>query len=231
VYAVELGRKPTRMGLGPFGEAVFQTVLIAFLPIVGACSAALVLAMASSRANYASFIQYRHPVTVCFAVVPILLAFMLVKRLVWEYRDSRASVAEFGNRRDRLICNLQFWAVLLGSSALPWMAAAWGALGALIGRERTRRLRDVAPRSPANGDPDLSAEELQTIIDKGLQGNPLEAGREVAAARARGVDDTRVAAIACRLPLLVHPPQSFSAEFRRSLLAAAIDGITGTIAR
>jgi hypothetical protein len=52
----------------------------------------------------------------------------------------------------------------------------------------------------------------------------------VAPARARGVNDTRAAAIVCRLPLLAHPPQSFSAEFRWSLLAAPIDGITGTVA-
>jgi len=124
-YAVELDRGRKRTGWGPFGEAVFQTVFIVFLPIVGACSAALVLAMEGSRANYAFLMQYRSLVLAGFGVVPLVLAFMLVKRLVWGYKNSRASVAGLGNRRDQLICNLQFWAVLLGSSALPWMAAVW----------------------------------------------------------------------------------------------------------
>ena len=124
IYAIELGRGQTRGGWGPFGEAVFQTVLIVVIPIIGACSAALVLLMGGSSANYAFFMQYRNLVLAGFGVVPLVLAFMLVKRLVWGYKDSRASVAEFGKPRDRLICNLQFWCVLLGSSALPWAAAA-----------------------------------------------------------------------------------------------------------
>jgi hypothetical protein len=114
------------MGWGPFGEAVYQTVLVVVLPIVGAGSAAIVLAPQGSR-ELDFLMRYHDLVLVGFGVVPLLLAFLLVKRLVWGYKGSRAAVAAagLGNPRDRLICNLQFVTVLLGSTALPFIAAAY----------------------------------------------------------------------------------------------------------
>jgi len=124
MYAVELGRTERRRGWGPFGEAVFQTVLLVLIPIIGVCAAGLVL-MGASQAGYRWLMEYRAAVIGCFAILPLVAAFTLVKGLVWGYRESRGEALKFGTRRDRVVSNLQFWVVLLGSLALPWVAAAW----------------------------------------------------------------------------------------------------------
>jgi hypothetical protein len=123
IYAQELRRSERGRGWGPFGEAVYQTVLIVLIPLVGVCAAAIVLLMTTSQEHRQWLLEYRVATIACVATVPLLAAFVLVKGLVWSYRGARADALEFGTRRDLIITNMQFWAVLLGSLALPWIAA------------------------------------------------------------------------------------------------------------
>lgn len=121
MYAAEL-RKPRRDRIpwGPFWEAVFQTALIVYVPIIGIGAAAIVLLPASLNGPLS---VHRGLIEACSAVASGAAAYLLVWRLVRGYKKSPQSAAMYGTSRDRLIGNLQFWSVAVVSLMLPFIAA------------------------------------------------------------------------------------------------------------
>ena len=83
--------------------------------------------------NYDWLIAHRQVVTAGVAVLPLLLSFLIVRALVWKYRNLHSEVANFGTTHDRTLTNLQFWSVVAVSLALPGVAAG---LAQVVGVER-----------------------------------------------------------------------------------------------
>jgi len=121
VYAEEC-RKENRSGAwGPFGEAMFQTVLLASLPIAGLSAATVVLFFSSLEQILTS---YGGPIAVGFALASLAAVYLSVRHIVGDPKALPALISAYGTRRDRAVQNIQFWCVLGGSLALPWLAAA-----------------------------------------------------------------------------------------------------------
>lgn len=120
VYAGENGKSHRSGSFGPFGEAMFQTILIILLPIGGIGAAAIVLLFPLLEHFLA---VYRVEVLSGFAGVSLIAAYLLVKRVAGDPRLLPSLASAYGTARDRVVVNIQFWCVLGGSLALPWIAA------------------------------------------------------------------------------------------------------------
>lgn len=120
MYAAELSQSRNRAPWGPFWEAVFQTALVVYLPIVGIGAATVVLLPASLSGALSI---NRGVIEVCAAAASAAAAYLLVWRLVRDYKQSPQSAASYGSSRDRIIGNVQFWSVLVSSLLLPFIAA------------------------------------------------------------------------------------------------------------
>lgn len=104
IYAAELNQPPDRTTWGPFWEAVFQTGLIVYAPIVGIGAATVVLLPASLNGALSA---YRGAIEVCSAVASAAAAYLLVWRLVRGYKKLPHLAAAYATARDRLIANIQ----------------------------------------------------------------------------------------------------------------------------
>jgi hypothetical protein len=114
----------TRPGAGrsfppPRERAVFQTVLIALLPVIG--TAASVIAILPR----AVVSQWERPKLILGAIAVMLIAIThaFVTRVVEACLAAKPDLGTFRSRRDRTTTHVQFACVLLISVAMPWIAA------------------------------------------------------------------------------------------------------------
>jgi hypothetical protein len=120
VYAAESLKTNRSNSWGPFGEAMFQTVLLASMPIAGLGGAVIVLL---PRSLDHVLTAYRSVITGGGAVASLVAVYLLVRHIAGDPKSLPASTSAYGTERDRVMIHIQFWCVLVGSLALPWLAA------------------------------------------------------------------------------------------------------------
>jgi len=124
VYAAELSQPQDRQAhWGAFGEAAFQTVFLVSLPLGGITGAVIVLAPSTLDAWLT---VNRSAIISGIAAAVFTTSYLIVRRLVREFRGSPQSASPYTSRRDRIICNAQFWGVFVSSLSLPFAAALFG---------------------------------------------------------------------------------------------------------
>jgi hypothetical protein len=121
MYAKEMQRSPdARAHWGAFGEATYQTVLLAILPIGGIFGTMIVIAP-SSVADVLE--AWRGPILIIVPVFALAAVYVMVRRLVADYRRAPPyNISDMATRRDTVISNIQFCGVLLCSIAMPFVA-------------------------------------------------------------------------------------------------------------
>jgi hypothetical protein len=99
---------------------MFQTVLLASIPFMGVSGAAIVLLFPFLEHE---LITYRGVITGGFVVASLIAVYLFVRHIAGDPKSLPDLVSEYGTKRDRVMTNIQFWCVLVGSLALPWLAA------------------------------------------------------------------------------------------------------------
>jgi hypothetical protein len=92
------------------------------LPIGGLGAAAIVLLFPSLGHVLT---EKRGVILGGFAGVSLIAVYSLVRWIVGDPKLIPSLASTYGTSRDRVLINIQFWCVLGGSLALPWIAAGF----------------------------------------------------------------------------------------------------------
>ena len=120
VYAGESLKASRYSSWSPYGEALFQTFLLAVIPFIGLGGAAVVLLFPLLERE---LIAHRGVITAGYVVTSFIAVFLFVRRVAGDPKSLPASISAYCTKRDRVMIHIQFWCVLVGSLALPWLAA------------------------------------------------------------------------------------------------------------
>src|SRR5262245_298630 len=121
-------RRPgERAHRGAVGEATYRTVFLAYMPVMGILVS---LFLAAPPAVFAVMEAWRRPILIVVPLAMIVPVYAAVRYLIADYRRSPpADVWTYATKHDTVMIHVQFWAVLLASTALPWIAAVLLRLG------------------------------------------------------------------------------------------------------
>jgi hypothetical protein len=127
MYAAELRdqhKKPQSGYFGPFGEALYQTMLFVLILLLGIVSTE-VLPLLMIKNPLKEFLwANRFAVTVGLGMTLCVLAFLIAKSVAGKFKDSPEAAIAFDSQRDRVISNVQFWLAFLFGLGTPFLMAA-----------------------------------------------------------------------------------------------------------
>jgi len=122
IYAAELHHQHRKRGpaaLSPYGEALFQAMFVVVVIMLGVGSAIGVSLLLVPNPLASLMLRHRTQITVGFPVTSTVVAYLLVRCLVREYRQRPGEALPFDTARDRLIANVQYWCVVVVAIAIP----------------------------------------------------------------------------------------------------------------
>lgn len=120
VYAAQARKQNASDALGPFGEAVFQTVVLVWLIVFG-LSGALALLIFFPLFEQV-LLAHRGGFSIGFAVVSWATAYLVARSIAGNAATLPALAEKYATQRDRRMIHIQFWCVLITSLALPFLA-------------------------------------------------------------------------------------------------------------
>lgn len=120
VYAAECRDTGRSAVLGPFGEAIFQTALLVWLIVFGLSGALAVLIFLPLFEQV--LVTHREGVSIAFAVVSWATAYLVARFIADDPANLPALAEKYATQSDPRMIHIQFWCVLVGSLALPFLA-------------------------------------------------------------------------------------------------------------
>jgi len=124
IYSKEMHGKKTDRYWTPYNEAVLQTTMLVSFPIVAIVSTSILIMMKRIPDAKAWLLKDHYVVLGATVALILFVANLVTRRLCKSLAEDLDCVSRFNTPRDRALSHVVFFAVLLGSLAVPFVCAA-----------------------------------------------------------------------------------------------------------